>query len=162
HIKDSLTETIEGMKNITIAGAGIGGLTAAIALHRAGHAVSVIERAPKLEPLGAGIVLAANAVRILESLGVNVAAFGRTLKIGAVRTSSGKMIQAMDFDRFLSGVGQVLAFHRGELHAALLATMPKTIELRLATPFEPQMASQCDVLIGADGIYSAVREELFG
>jgi 2-polyprenyl-6-methoxyphenol hydroxylase-like FAD-dependent oxidoreductase len=152
---------ISGM-NITIAGAGIGGLTAALALHRSGHRVSIMERAATLEPVGAGIVLAANAVRILQTLGVNVEGFGRQLHGGTVRTSAGAVIQRLEFDRFLSGVGQVFAFHRAELHGALLAALPKDVPLQLGRPFEAGASAGEDVLIGADGIRSNVREQVCG
>jgi 2-polyprenyl-6-methoxyphenol hydroxylase-like FAD-dependent oxidoreductase len=54
-----------------IVGAGIGGLTAAIALRRAGVATTVFERAGELREVGAGLLLAANALRALDELGVS-------------------------------------------------------------------------------------------
>ena len=95
---------------ITIVGAGIGGLTAALALHRAGHQVSIMEAATRLEPLGAGIVLAPNAVRILHALDVSVEAYGRQLRKATMQTASGIQIQAMEFDGSLSSVGRYSAF----------------------------------------------------
>ena len=53
---------------VLIAGGGIGGLTAALCLHEAGHDVRVFERAPKFEDEGAGIQLAANATKVLDAL----------------------------------------------------------------------------------------------
>jgi 2-polyprenyl-6-methoxyphenol hydroxylase-like FAD-dependent oxidoreductase len=152
---------ISGM-NITIVGAGIGGLTAALALHRSGHRISIMERAAALDPVGAGIVLAANAVRILQTLGVNVEGFGRQLHGGTVRTNSGAVIQRLAFDRFLSSVGQVFAFHRAELHGALLAALPKDVPLQLGCRFDSGARPTGDVLIGADGARSNVRESVCG
>lgn len=143
---------------ITIVGAGIGGLTAALALHREGHQVSIVERATRLEPLGAGIVLAPNAVRILHALDVSVEAYGRQLRKATMQTASGIKIQAMEFDQFLSGVGPVLAFHHAELHAILLAALPRDVTLRLGCPFVNGASYGEDLLVGADGINSVVRQ----
>src|ERR1041385_6974687 len=57
-------------RTIVIAGAGIGGLTAALALTRAGYRAVVLERAARLEEAGAGIQLSPNATRVLASLGL--------------------------------------------------------------------------------------------
>jgi 2-polyprenyl-6-methoxyphenol hydroxylase-like FAD-dependent oxidoreductase len=59
------------MKTFTIVGGGIGGLCTAIALHRRGFAVQVYENAPAIRPLGAGIVLAANAIKALAEIGIS-------------------------------------------------------------------------------------------
>ncbi|MGQ3361600.1 MAG: FAD-dependent monooxygenase, partial [Phreatobacter sp.] len=59
-----------GPRNVTIAGAGIGGLTAALCLARSGLKVTVLERATALEEVGAGIQLSPNASRILIALGL--------------------------------------------------------------------------------------------
>lgn len=142
---------------ITIVGAGIGGLTAALALHRAGHQVSIIESATSLEPLGAGIVLAPNAIRILHALEVSVEAHGRQLRTAAMQTASGARIQEMNFDRSLADVGPVVSFHRAELHAALLEALPRDVTLRLGYPYVNGASPGEDVLVGADRINSAVR-----
>jgi 2-polyprenyl-6-methoxyphenol hydroxylase-like FAD-dependent oxidoreductase len=55
---------------VTIAGAGIGGLTAALALHQAGHDVSVYESVSTIQPLGVGINLLPQAAHVLNQLGV--------------------------------------------------------------------------------------------
>jgi 2-polyprenyl-6-methoxyphenol hydroxylase-like FAD-dependent oxidoreductase len=60
--------------DVLIAGGGIGGLTAAIALARRGHAVRLVEKRASFEPVGAGIMLAANATRVLTGLGVALGA----------------------------------------------------------------------------------------
>mgnify|MGYP001613652317 CR=1 FL=1 len=63
---------------VLVIGAGIGGLTAAVALTRKGHEVRVYERAPEVRPVGAGIMLASNATRVLDALGL--AARGESLE----------------------------------------------------------------------------------
>jgi 2-polyprenyl-6-methoxyphenol hydroxylase-like FAD-dependent oxidoreductase len=147
-------------KRITVAGAGIGGLTAAIALHRAGHAVTVLERAPAFAPVGAGIVLAPNAVRILTSLGVDLTRYGAPILRLQVRDAAGAMLQEIDLSR-LPECGPILACRRGDLHEALLAALPPAVVVRLGTPF-PDAATAADVVVGADGIHSSVRESLYG
>jgi 2-heptyl-3-hydroxy-4(1H)-quinolone synthase len=136
--------------------------SAAIALHRAGHQVSIIESASRLEPLGAGIVLAPNAVRILHAMGVSVEAYGRQLRNATMQTASGIRIQALQFDESLSNTGQVLGFHRADLHAVLLAALPRDVTLTLDCPFVNGASYAEDVLVGADGINSAVRRYLPG
>ncbi|HEY9525090.1 MAG TPA: FAD-dependent oxidoreductase, partial [Thermopolyspora sp.] len=58
------------MKTAVVIGAGIGGLTAAVALRRRGWAVTVVEQAERLEPIGAGLAVAPNALRALDTIGV--------------------------------------------------------------------------------------------
>ncbi|MPT24049.1 MAG: FAD-binding protein, partial [Starkeya sp.] len=111
-------------RSIAIAGAGIGGLTAALTLAKAGCAVTLVERAEVLEEAGAGVQLAANATRCLKALGVyeRVAehaviptAFavldGRT----GARLAGGPMGAAAEA-RF---GGPFLVIHRADLQAAL-------------------------------------------
>ncbi|MEI2827671.1 MAG: FAD-dependent oxidoreductase [Dermatophilaceae bacterium] len=61
---------------VIVVGAGIGGLTAAVALAWRGHEVRLIERAPSFEAIGAGLLVAPNAVHALATLGVDLAEVG--------------------------------------------------------------------------------------
>lgn len=70
--------------SVTIIGAGIGGLTAAIALDRAGMDVEVYEQAPAIEPVGAGLALWPNAIRVLDRLGIGAAIRARAVRFDAV------------------------------------------------------------------------------
>jgi 2-polyprenyl-6-methoxyphenol hydroxylase-like FAD-dependent oxidoreductase len=76
---------------VIVAGGGIAGLSAAIALRRIGHEVVVLERAPRIDPVGAGITLFANAMRALDRLGVAeaVAARGAAATRSAILTWEG-------------------------------------------------------------------------
>jgi 2-polyprenyl-6-methoxyphenol hydroxylase-like FAD-dependent oxidoreductase len=77
---------------VIVVGGGIGGLGAAIALSRAGHEVVVLERASRLDSVGAGITLFANAMRALDRLGVGDAVRGRgaAARHSAILTSGGR------------------------------------------------------------------------
>ncbi|EKF18488.1 FAD-dependent monooxygenase [Nitratireductor pacificus] len=165
---------------IGIAGAGVGGMAAAIALQKQGHDVTIFERARAFGRIGADVNLTPNAVHALDGLGV-----GEVLRRTAARpeyrisrtwdsgeeTSRLPMSTAAE-ERY--GAPQ-LTIHRADLLAALENTLvPGTI--RFATPVEGAMPYgdgaaailgdgtrfEADVLIGADGIHSAVRRALFG
>jgi 2-polyprenyl-6-methoxyphenol hydroxylase-like FAD-dependent oxidoreductase len=164
------------MKHIAILGGGIGGLCTAIALQRKGFEVKVYEFAPQLKPLGAGLVLAANAVKALFDLGIG----SRLLQAGCVLSSfeildeSGKIITKTNSLEVSKKFGtDNVAIHRADLHQILLSCLqPQTIELGKACNHVEQSASgvrlffkdgseaQADYLIAADGIHSVVRQQL--
>ena len=77
-------------KSFGIVGGGIGGLTLAIALRQKGFEVRVYENAPAFKPLGAGIVLAANAIRAFQALGIEkqIIEAGKQLKKFTIRDAS--------------------------------------------------------------------------
>lgn len=170
-----------------IVGAGLGGLAAAIALRRIGHEVVVVEQADALGTVGAGIQMAPNASRLLEAWGV-VARFESSgvPAQAAVRRrwNDGEVLGEVEMgDELLKQVGaSYWCLHRADLHAALVdaATAPEgpgpPAEIRLAAPATavastgPDQAIVVaggeevvgDLLIGADGIRSVVRTDLFG
>jgi len=147
---------------ITIVGAGIAGLTAALVLGRRGHRVLVLERSPTLDPVGAGIVLAPNALRILAALGVRLQPCGEPINRITIRNSDGVVLESTEIHRILPSAGPTLAFHRAELHQALLSALDPGVEVRLGTPLSDCAAADSDLLIGADGIRSTVREQICG
>jgi len=161
---------------IIIIGGGIGGLTAAVALSKVGADVQVYERAPELREVGAGIALASNALRALDVLGL--AAHLQSSSIGgtqaAIRGPKGNVLTAVSPALFRK-LGPVAIFHRAEL-LALLARHVDPTRLHLGRKFVGFEQSsgaviarfdsgECicaDGLIGADGLHSAVRTQLFG
>jgi 2-polyprenyl-6-methoxyphenol hydroxylase-like FAD-dependent oxidoreductase len=147
---------------ITIIGAGIAGITAALALRRAGHAITLLERSSGISPIGAGIILAPNAIRILTGLGVNLSAAGYPLQRLAIRSAQGATLQTIDVARILPGAPSPLAFDRHELHTALIAALPADVSIRFSQPYPGSDLPAHDLLIGADGIRSAVRESTLG
>jgi 2-polyprenyl-6-methoxyphenol hydroxylase-like FAD-dependent oxidoreductase len=164
---------------VGVAGGGIGGLTAAIALRRAGFEVSVFERAAELREVGAGLLLAANAQKALAKLGLAdaVARLGTPASAGEIRSWRGEVLASIPAAELEKKIGTPsAAVHRADLQA-LLAREVGEGTLRLGAEvesFEQDEGSgvrvmfadggqeSVDVLVGADGLRSRVRGGLFG
>src|SRR5689334_16552153 len=107
-------------KSISIIGGGIGGLTLAVALQRRGFNVNVYENAPQIKPLGAGLVLAANAVKALAEIGINdaVVNVGKVIQKIAIKDQHGRVLNETDSEKISKQYGVVnnFAIHRADLH----------------------------------------------
>ena len=170
---------------IAVAGAGIGGLTAALALAARGFRVIVLEKSERLQEVGAGLQLSPNASRILIGLGLQPRLAPNIIAPDAVSIMSvsrgGEVIRLPlgDAAAFRSG-GPYWVMHRADLQAALLGAVTDhpDIELRLGCQIEDfavhgggvVIGQRRDIdrlhepvlaLIGADGVWSAVRHQLF-
>lgn len=162
---------------VLVVGGGIGGLVLARALGRRGVAVDVVERAPALRAVGAGISLGANAMRALESLGIGaaVAARGHVLGVAAISDASGRPLTVTDLGALAARFGEAYAFHRGALHEALADGLTADIRCGVAVSGLREdadgsvIAATTDgaerryhAVIGADGLRSTVRGLVFG
>jgi 2-polyprenyl-6-methoxyphenol hydroxylase-like FAD-dependent oxidoreductase len=164
---------------INIIGAGIGGLTAAIALEKKGHQVELYEAAVALRPIGAGIIMASNAMQIARRLGFadEIAQVGNVLDHFGIADHVGRPLQMMDIQAIRAKFGEPsVAIHRGKLQQILLQQLSNTpihVNKRLQSIqqfpggkivafFEDGSQAESDVLIGADGLRSATRKAIFG
>uniref|UniRef100_Q07P86 Salicylate 1-monooxygenase n=1 Tax=Rhodopseudomonas palustris (strain BisA53) TaxID=316055 RepID=Q07P86_RHOP5 len=172
-------------RTIVIAGAGIGGLTASLALAARGFRVIVLEKSDRLEEVGAGLQLSPNASRVLIDLGLGPRLNQTAIvpdAVGMMSASRGGEVARLPLgsDATARAGAPYWVIHRADLQAALAAQVRDTpaIELRLGWHFENVTEEPGGVavvtgngfsrqklsalaLIGADGIWSAVRNQLF-
>jgi salicylate hydroxylase len=166
---------------IGVIGGGIGGLTAAVALRQAGFDVDLYEQAPELTEIGGGINMGPNAVRVLRRLGLGAGLDREGVRpIGTHqrRWQDGRTLQKAPLNpacEELYGAPHVITIHRTDLLAVIAAGFPaehvhlghRLVDLsergdRVEARFENGARIVVDVLVGADGIHSAVRARLFG
>ncbi|MFD2118812.1 FAD-dependent oxidoreductase [Streptomyces cirratus] len=164
-------------RHAVVAGAGIGGLTAAIALHRRGWRVTVCERAPELPGTGAGIGLAPNALRALDAIGVDAArAAGSAVPtVMGVRRSDGRWLTRTRTADMAARYGMPpIAVPRPAFTAALAGALPPE-SLRYGTAVtavedaadRPTVRTAvgpdlpADLVVAADGIHSPLRRAHF-
>ena len=172
-----------GMSNalrVSVIGAGLGGLTAAAALLRQGFEVTVFEQAATLGEIGAGVQLSPNAIKVMRALGIEREVLGvayepdrhlirswRSGRILAATQLKGPLRAAFDAGYY--------GFHRADLHQVLQGAVPASC-VRLSAKctgvrsaggrafalFEDGSEVESDLVVGADGIHSAVRDSLLG
>lgn len=172
-------------RTIIVAGAGIGGLTAALALAARGFRIIILEKAERLEEAGAGLQLSPNASRILVDLGLQPRLAPRAVTPEAINIMSARAggeiarLPLGEAASFRAGAPYWVV-HRADLQAALQAKVNDNpdIDLRLGCQFEDMAAHAkgltvvqrrgnartqelAAALVGADGIWSAVRNHLF-
>jgi salicylate hydroxylase len=170
-------------RRILIAGAGIGGLTAAACLIKAEHQVTVFEQAPELAEVGAGIQMSANAMHVLNHLGLGpaIARVGVQPRAYVFKLfDTGEEIQrfALSEEHERLHGAAYYQMHRADLHDLLAAKVreldPAAINLNqrvvgfeednhgVELQFANGETARGDLLIGADGLKSVVRQQIAG
>ncbi|PSK83585.1 2-polyprenyl-6-methoxyphenol hydroxylase-like FAD-dependent oxidoreductase [Murinocardiopsis flavida] len=161
---------------VVVVGAGLGGVAAAVALHRGGHEVTLYERGAELREAGTAVVIAPNGVRALEALGAQDAVRGRGLPggSGGLRDRRGRPLLVTDLAPAQRQIGTMAVVHRTELHQQLRAPLPAE-RVRTGMPVERLESDpagvtvisggtavrRADAVIVADGIGSTLRGRLF-
>jgi 2-polyprenyl-6-methoxyphenol hydroxylase-like FAD-dependent oxidoreductase len=171
---------------VLIIGGGIGGLTLALALHRAGVGCRIFEAAPQIKPIGVGINLLPHAMRELAELGLEapLAARGIVTSEGVFFNRFGQLIYREPLGRAAGYAWPQISIHRGDLQGVLVEAVRERLgsdRLMLGSlctrveqdaggataRFEQTGTGRAlppqrgDAVIGCDGIHSTVRKQLF-
>ena len=148
-----------------VVGAGVAGLATAIGLRRAGWRVRVVERRATLERYGAAFAIHPSAQAALGRLGVGAAFRARAVpyREGRIRTPDGKVLASLPLERIERRAGRPeLLISRPYLLDALVAALDGPIAFGQEATDAAALAAGHDLVVGADGINSAVREAFFG
>lgn len=156
---------------IAIIGGGMGGLTAALALRQFGFEPQVFEQAPHLLEVGSSILMWPNAMRVLTRLGLaeTIRERGGILEQAQWLNHDGTLLK--QFQLPITDVPAV-ALHRADLQSAMLGALPheaihlghvfekyENVPDGLVAHFANRSSFECDLLIAADGVHSAVRQQ---
>jgi FAD-dependent urate hydroxylase len=166
------------MSRALIIGGGIGGLCAAIALRQAGIDATVYEKVSEMYEVGAGLTLWTNAVRALQKLGLTDAlqAIGASYTRATIYSWQGELLSETPIDALLKKFKVAsIGVNRADLQAVLLRVLGNDVvqqgaqctgfaqhETGVCASFADRKEAWGDVLIGADGIHSVIRSQLFG
>lgn len=162
------------MAKAVVIGGGVGGLAAGVALRRKGWDVTVLERAPMIEPVGSGLAISANALKALDAVGLGdrIRALSAAEGPFGVRRSDGRwMVRATEADADADYGDSVVVLLRATLMEVLLDALGHD-RLLLGTAVKDVDADRgvvrteagdldADLVVAADGIHSATRRALF-
>jgi len=166
-------------RRIAVVGAGLGGLATAIALRQQGFEVDVYEQAAELGAFGAGINISANAVKVFTALGLRDRLHEVSFEPRALiwrNWHTDRIARRVPLERSRERFGATYyIMHRGDLHRVMQEALPAEsihldkrctgVELRaegVGIRFADGTSAEADVVIGADGIHSAIRRHVFG
>src|SRR5215471_18979952 len=163
--------------SVAVIGAGMGGLAVAATLRRVGFDVQVYEQALRFARIGAGIQMMPNSMKVLRTIGVGDrvrdASFQPYSHLNR-RWDTGEVMRELPMPESLFGA-PYLCMHRGDLHEALASVLPPEIihlgkklvglderGARVTLTFEDGTSAEADVVSGADGVHSIVRDMIIG
>lgn len=162
---------------ISIVGAGIGGLTLALALQQQGIQVDVYEQSKSFRKIGAGIILGNNAMQIYKKLGIDKLLQAKGSKVSSMNVTDQKnrsisSIQLEYFEKRFDSIN--LAIHRADLHEILVQELNQSYlhyskklvsceqeSNKVMLNFEDGESIESDLVIAADGIHSIIRKQIF-
>lgn len=170
-----MAETTHSGRRAIIVGAGIGGLATGIALARRGWQVEILERAAEVGEAGSGLTLWANGLRALDVLGIGARVRERAMADtdAGIRNPAGRWLTRTDTDELARRFGEVVMIPRTDLFEILHdALPPDSVRLGCAVTGVEHLSdgvevthsggvSTADLVVGADGIHSAVRQAVF-
>lgn len=161
-----------------IIGGGIGGLVTALALQREGINATVFERAKELHEVGAGLTLWANAIRALQKIGFAgfLETIGKPLTRSAILSWQGHILSDTPVEELTKRFGTpMMAVHRADLQTTLRKAVDEGVlhtdatcvsfeqdEKGVRVLFADGQEAYGDLLVGADGIHSIIRAQLWG
>lgn len=163
-------------QTISIIGAGIGGLTTALTLKQKGYPIAIYEGASEIKPVGAGIIIANNAMQVFQKLGLQdkIQQAGNRISSMKITDENLKPLSVVDLSVFEQKYGVYnVAIHRGALQKILVEAIgnecinlsKKLIDIKKNDDFElnfdDNTSVHSNILIGADGIKSIIRNKLF-
>jgi 2-polyprenyl-6-methoxyphenol hydroxylase-like FAD-dependent oxidoreductase len=164
------------MKKGIIIGAGIGGLTTALALMKKGFDVTIYEQSEEVKEMGAGIWIAPNGLKVFDDLGISkdIIDAGKTLEKISVVDINGKLISTIDGNKIkVKHKFATVAIHRASLQQILVSYIPKNkiilgkrfstyqqTKNSISASFEDGTILEADFLINADGIKSNARLQI--